>query len=301
MPSRAVSILILTFWLSTLGWFVHRELWPSLFPSDAPPFVIELGDEVTAQFTGPNARRDVLWEVNRNGEMIGFAETRLRYFREDNTFEMESRVTNLKVKGFVQIEVPEFVNSYRVNRQGELRGLRMTGNVKLAVLGLSVTGTVEFNGEVREGKLYREGQLNLPGLGVVRPRFPVIEAPRGSVLNPMHPVPKVKVRPGHRWRMPVMDPLSDAVEPVLQAIMEQVQPGQLLDLKKLLPARSQFLDAEVLNERVELEYNREKFRCIVIEFRGDGRTARTYVRESDGAVLRQEAFTQGERIALIRL
>lgn len=303
MPSRAVSLLIVTFWLSTLGWFVHRELWPALFPSEAPPFVIELGDEVTAQFTGPNARRDVLWEVNRNAETIGLAETRLRYFREDNTFEMESHVRNLKMKGLVQIEVPEFINAYRVNRQGELRGLRMTGLVKLSVFGISMTGKLEFFGEVREGKLYREGKLDLPGLGVIRPKFDVIDAPRGSVLNPMHPVPKVRVRPGSRWRMPVIDPLSDAVEPVLQAIIEQLQPGQgqKLDLKKLLPPRSPYLDAEVLDERVEVKYNGENHRCMVIEFRGDGRTARTYVRESDGAVMRQEAFTQGERIALIRL
>ena len=61
------------------------------------------------------------------------------------------------------------------------------------------------------------------------------------------------------------------------------------------------MDATVLDERVEIEYNQVKTTCFVIEFRGDGRTARTYVRESDGAVMRQEAFAQGERITLIRL
>ncbi len=301
MPSRTLSLFILIFWLGTLGWFTRRELWPALFPGDAPPFVIDLGDEVTAQFSGPNARRDVLWSIQRNDEPIGMAETRLRYFKEDDTFEMVSRVTNLLIKSLLQVEIPEFENAYRVNRQGELRHLRMAGQMKIRVLGFTLTGSVELTGEVRDDKLYRQGTLKLTGWGTIRPRFEVIDAPRGSVLNPMHPVPKVHVRPGMRWRMPVIDPLADAVEPVLQALVEQVRPGEPLDLKKLIPPRSPFLDAEVLDERVEVEYNREIFRCIVIEFRGDGRTARTFVRESDGAVLRQEAFTQGERIALIRL
>lgn len=301
MPSRTTSLVIVLFWIGTTGWFVHRELWPALFPSDAPPFVIDLGDEITSHFAGHRSRSDALWALYRNDELIGMAETRLRYIKEDNTFEMETRVRDLKMKGLVSVEIPELINAYRINRQGELRGLRLTGSMTIKVLGFSYSGSMEFTGEVKENQLFRSGFVDLPGLGKVHPKLAPIEAPKGSILNPMHPVPKVRVRPGHRWRMPVMDPLADALEPVLQAVVEELRPGQPIDWKKLLPTRSNYMDATVLDERVEIEYNQVKTTCFVIEFRGDGRTARTYVRESDGAVMRQEAFAQGERITLIRL
>jgi hypothetical protein len=301
MPSRVVSLLIILFWLGTTSWFVHRELWPLFFPNDAPPFLIELDDEITSQFSGESRRSDAFWDIQRNEERIGFGESRLRYVKEVDLFEMETRIRELRLKGFVRVEMSDLISSYRVNRQGELRGLRMSGHMTLHVLGMSLSGSMDLVGEVKDGKLIRSGVLDLPGLGKINPKFDVIDAPRGSFLNPMHPVPKVRVRPGHRWRMPVMDPLTDALEPILQSIVEQVRPDQPIDWKKLLPPRPSFMDAEVLQELVTIEYYKEKVPCYVIEFRSEGRIARTYVRESDGAVMRQEVFSQGERIALIRL
>jgi hypothetical protein len=265
--------------------------------------VIDLGDEITSQFSGPNRRSDALWEIQRNDEGIGYAESRLRYVKENDSFEMETRIKKLNLKGFVRVEITEMISAYQVNRHGELLGLRLSGRMTLHLLGLVLSGSMDLTGEVKDGKLYRAGVLDLPGLGKIQPKFDVIEAPRGSFLNPMHPVPKVRVRPGHRWRMPILDPLSDALEPILQAIVEQVRPEQPIDLKKLLPARPSFLDAEVLSELVTTDYYKykEKVTCYVIEFRSEGRIARTYVRETDGAVMRQEVFSQGEKIALVRL
>jgi hypothetical protein len=298
-----MSLGIVLLWLATTGWFIHRELWPLFFPNDAPPFVIDLGDEITSQFSGPNRRSDALWLIQRNDEGIGYAESRLRYVKENDSFEMETRIKKLNLKGFVRVEITEMISAYQVNRHGELLGLRLSGRMTLHLLGLVLSGSMDLTGEVKDGKLYRAGVLDLPGLGKIQPKFDVIEAPRGSFLNPMHPVPKVRVRPGHRWRMPILDPLSDALEPILQAIVEQVRPEQPIDLKKLLPARPSFLDAEVLSELVTIDYYKynEKVTCYVIEFRSEGRIARTYVRETDGAVMRQEVFSQGEKIALVRL
>jgi len=126
-----------------------------------------------------------------------------------------------------------------------------------------------------------------------------VDAPTGSVLNPMHPVPKVKgLTPGKRWRMPILNPLGDAVEPALKALWAELQPNQPFNFK--LPAGPKFVDAEVLTEIVEVEYNGRLERCRVIEYRGEDQPARTYVRIEDGAVIRQEAFALGEKIALQR-
>src|SRR5262245_13503062 len=130
MPSRPVAALIVLGWLAALGWFCERELWPILLPSEAPPFVIDLGDEVTSQI-GEERRKpdddlmdqdvrirrrpDVLWGIYRGEERIGRAETRLRYFAEDNTFDLETRIVNLKLTGLVTVDVPEMYTAYRLS------------------------------------------------------------------------------------------------------------------------------------------------------------------------------------------
>jgi hypothetical protein len=298
MPSRPAILLILLGWLAALGWFAHRELWPVLFPGDSPPFVIELADEVTSEFAGEVKRPDVLWGIYRDDRRIGKAETRLRYFRDDNTFELETRIVMVKlVEEPVPIVIPELYNTYRLNRKGELLQMRMSGTISV----LGIKGTATFLGLVHDGKVHRSGLLDIEfaRIGQVIPKLDPIDAPSGSVLNPMHPVPKVKgLRPGRRWRMPILNPLGDAIQPALQAILDKIQPGQKFNLK--LPTGPVFLDAEVLEETAEIVLNGVSHTCRIVEYRGDDRPARTYVRMSDGAVMRQEAYALGDRIVLQR-
>jgi hypothetical protein len=319
MPSRPVAVLIVLGWLAALGWFCDRELWPVFFPSQAPPFVIDLGDEVTSQLGGerrkptdpltshdPRDRRrpDVLWGIYRGADRIGRAETRLRYYDDDNTFELETRVVDLKLKslqGLVTVEVPELFNAYRVSRRGEFLGMRVAGNMKLRIASFDAPGSMNLTGRIEDGKVIWSGEIDVPGVGKITPMFEPIDAPKGSILNPLQPLPKIKyVRPGRRWRMPIIDPLADAVEPAIKATLEKYVPGQNLDVKKLLGARPTHLDAEVLNETAKIILNGIPFECRIIEFRGEGSVARTYVRMTDGAVMRQEATTRGESIVLQR-
>jgi hypothetical protein len=324
MPSRPVTALIVLGWLAALGWFTERELWPILFPSEAPPFVIDLGDEVTSQLgeehRGPNddlmaqdvrmrRRPDVLWAILRHDESkdedvrIGRAETRLRYYAEDNSFDLESRIVNLQLKGLVTVEVPELYTAYRLNRRGEFLGMRVQGAVHLLFVGNSRpidSGTIRLAGRVEDNKVIWEGEIKSGVLGIIKPEFEPINAPNGAILNPLHPLPKIKnVRPGRRWRMPVVDPLGDALQPAIAAALKQFGVGQNIDLKKIMP-RQQFLDAEILNETAEVLLNGQPHTCRIIEFRGEGSVARTFVRVTDGAVMRQEASTRGERIVLQR-
>jgi hypothetical protein len=317
MPSRPFAFLIVVGWLAALGWFAHRELWHILFPSEAPPFVIELGDEVTTQMGNEFRRRaeeeklsrslraklrrpDVLWGIYRGENRIGKAETRLRYFDEDNTFEMETRVALLKLKGLVTVEIPEFFTAYRIDRSGEFRGMEVEGEVVLHLPfgGGQVRGNMNMIGFVSDKQVHWRGEIDI-GDFKIKPELEPIDAPRGSILNPLHPLPKIKnVRPGRRWRMPVIDPLGDALEPAITAALKKF--GSNIDVKKLLSARPQYMDAEVLNDTAEVAIDRTSFPCWVIEFRSEGSVARTYVRTTDGAVLRQEATTRGETIVLQR-
>lgn len=293
MPSRPVTALIILFWLGTVGWFGYRELWPILFPADVPPFSIELADEVTSEIGGQIRGPDVLWGIYRGDTRIGRAETRLRYFREDNTFEMETRMVEVKLLSFV--EVPEMKNTYRLTRSGKLLAIRMEGRMQI----LSFEGKASFSGEVHEGKLNRHGTIDLrPFAAKTEVNLEPVDAPTGSVLNPMHPVPRIKgLRPGRQWRMPILNPLGDAIEPALKAVAA----SQKLDLSKInLPTGPKFVDAEVLNETAMIKLNDKEYDCRIIEYRGEDRPARTYVRISDGAVMRQEAYALGEQITLRR-
>ena len=60
------------------------------------------------------------------------------------------------------------------------------------------------------------------------------------------------------------------------------------------------LYAEVASEPLGLLYKGDLVPCWVIEYRADQPVARTWVRVSDGKVLRQEAFGMGENLALQR-
>lgn len=293
MPSRPIAALIILFWAGTVGWFGYREIWPVLFPSDSPPFSIELADEVTSEVGSQIRGPDVLWGIYRNDKRIGRAETRLRYFRDDNTFEMETRLVEVKLLSYV--ELPEMKNAYRLTRSGHLRAIRMEG--RMQIFGLE--GKATFSGEVHDGKLERHGVIDLrPFAGKTEVKLDPIDAPTGSVLNPMHPVPRIMgLRPGRQWRMPILNPLGDAIEPALRAVMES-QGMKAPQIK--LPSGPKFVDAEVLNETAMIKIDDKEYECRIIEYRGDDRPARTYVRISDGAVMRQEAYALGEQITLRR-
>jgi hypothetical protein len=287
MPSRPIVVLILVGWFATLAWFCRRELGPILFPADAPPFAIDLGDEVTSQMAGEVRRPDVLWGIYRDTERIGRAETRLRYFVDDDTFELETRIVNLHFnRGIVEVKIPELITAYRIDRLGELRRFRFNGSLALPLFRADAS----IQGEVRDGKLWRSGTVDIPGfMGKVTPEFDVVDAPRGGVLNPMHPIPKLKdIRPGGTWRMPLMNPLDDAMQPVAQSLLNFGQnPDKPLAFK--MPQRPTHVDAEVLTEPRNVTFNGQDHECWVIEFRGLSEPARTFVRIRDGAVLRQEA------------
>ncbi len=141
--------------------------------------------------------------------------------------------------------------------------------------------------------------IDLGGLGgKTEVKLDPIDAPSGNILNPLHPVPKIKgLRPGRRWRMPILNPLGDAIEPAIKAVFEKnnLQPPQIK-----LPTGPAFVDAEVLSETATIKVNDQEYPCWIIEYRGDERPAHTYVRVSDGAVMRQEAYALGEQITLRR-
>jgi hypothetical protein len=317
MPSRPVTAIIVLFWLGTLGWFGFREVWPKIRPGEAPPFVIDLADEATSQVAFANEKlrpADALWQIYRGDEKIGKAQTRLLYRASDDTFELQTRVIELvliKKLFFVSdkdLLIPEMINSYRLSRAGELQGIEMTGTMVIGkmekgkIIRNDASADAEFTATVRNGRMYWTGKITIPdsGLDPIEPIIDPVPAPQGIFLNPMHPVPRVKgLRPGRRWQMPVVDPLAHLVGPVMQAVQLKINPKSK-PIPFPVPAGPKTLAAEVLSEPTTVVIDGHEHECFVIEYRSDDQTFRTYVRRSDGNVLRQESQAPGGRFVIQR-
>jgi hypothetical protein len=115
---------------------------------------------------------------------------------------------------------------------------------------------------------------------------PVPVARTGSILNPLHPVNRIKgLRPGQTWRMPLLDPLDKA------------RGGW----EKLLGKNdTTFLNARVLPQPQLLPDSPRPIPCLVIEYDDEDIKPRTWVQLQSGLVLRQEATQFGKRLVLQR-
>src|SRR5262249_60804830 len=77
---------------------------------------------------------------------------------------------------------------------------------------LGVAVQVDVTAEVNAERIERTCVLQSPA-GKIKPRLDPVAYRGGMVLNPMHPVNRVTgLKPGQRWRIPLIDPFSDALQ-----------------------------------------------------------------------------------------
>lgn len=294
MPPRSVGLAVVAFWLATMGWLVYRDIWPALRPGQPPPFAIDLADE--AQLHAPRIRWSILRVHDGQETKIGRARTWVGYRAADDTFELHNETEDLSLGGLLlAVRIPRLKSMYRVRPDGSLRGMtaKLDANVRAALSSLEIKASMA--GDVREGQFFAHGVLEAPGWGKHEQDLqPVAVSPHGTVLNPLHPVNRIAgLRPGQQWRVPVVDPVMDALAAQFGRALPAFKPGP------------QFLDATVLDKPMTLEYEGKPVDCLVIEYRGTNMTARTWVRQTDGLVLRQDATWKeatglGDGVILLR-
>ncbi|OWK45289.1 hypothetical protein [Fimbriiglobus ruber] len=303
MPSRPGIGLILSFWLATTAFVGYRDVWPRFF-SDAPPAVrIDLADEAAQALP---AR----WTVFRGTDHIGSLTTRMEYTPADDTFRFHNTFTQLSFDldlAKIRIECPRLETNVRVNRAGELREQSLSGEMKLflGVKPLAVElghAAAKVTGVVRDGTLVGDCEIFYPANATVPTITRALEpvpVPGGQVLNPMTPVGRLRdIQPGRRWVIRVVDPLRDAVYVMTRDVVKQ---SELAAGALGSRPESQELIAEVLStpERLERKLS-DPVDCWVIEYRGEGVEARTWVNVADGRVMRQEASGFGEKLRFER-
>lgn len=289
MPSRRSAVLIVAFWLAVTGYVGYRDVWPVVFASGPPPVAIDLADEAARN-------TPVRWTVHWNGKKSGWLTTRTQYVEADDTFRFTSEYRSLRFEfGPIALSVPYFQTTVRVTRAGDLREQTAEGRLKALFGKVEVAdATVSFAGTVADGTLSRgyDGSYSLAGktrsFGRALDPVPV---PAGQPLNPTQPVDRLTgVRPGRRWAVHESDPLDD----VLKAVVKEFGAAP--------PERPRgHLIGEVLSDTQPLEWDGKPVVCRVIEYRrGSELEVRTWVREADGKVLKQEAFRGGENLSVER-
>lgn len=286
MPSRITTFAILAFWLLTTGWFVRREILPAWGASDAPPYAIELADEAMRQAV------PVTWTVSRNGEFLTTATTRAEYVEIDDTFVLSCDVRGFPLldRGALPVTIERLRNTNRISRAGELLGMQ----TEIALLAAGSRIELNIAAEVRDGKAWPQCTVRSPW-GTLSPPLEAVPVATASVLNPLHPVQRVRgLHPGQRWVTPLVDPLADALRVALDRWIRDTIGGRVP-----WAAGPRQLIAEVTGPRT-LEWNGQDQACYVIEYRGDDYQAASWVRVRDGLVLRQEAGAHGDEFALQR-
>jgi hypothetical protein len=288
MPSRVAVAGIVAFWLATTGFVFYRDIWPRVFATGPPPVSIELADE---------ARQNVpaRWTLHRNGQKVGSLSTQMKYHDADDSFHFTYRYSQLELdQSGIVMKVPEATAEVSMTRAGNLKSQTMTGKVEVRVAGLGAQGTIDVRGVVTNGILTGRCEVKST-LGNLAGDLDPIPVKDGLPLNPLQPVNRIKhVHGGLQWKVHESNPLQDAVANLFRKKLGDV------GLRLPEPKAKDSLVAKVESSPQNLRWKGEDVACWVIEYRRAEPVARTWVRVSDGKVLRQEAFEKGENLSFER-
>jgi len=296
MPPRFIVAIIVAFWVGSIGYLIYEEYYPWWRTDAPPPFLIELADEAS-----PLAAQ---WSIYRGNQKIGSASTIMTCLKDD-TVELASTIENLDLNSGVpplniQVKIIKHHTVQRVTREGHLVTLFSRLHFVVSGIGLRVEIRSTVNGTVRDGKLHATSKLDSP-LGKSTHELEPIPVEMGSVLNPMQPISKVRVRPGQHWKITNIDPLGEVLnvsflQHFQQATNDRGRPIKLkVDTPRTLLAR---VDADPR----PWTYGGTTTSCLVIEYRSDDRevTGSTWVSAADNKVLRQEITSFGDKLVMER-
>jgi hypothetical protein len=292
MPPRLIVALIIAFWVGSIAYLIYDEYYPWWRTDAPPPFLVELADEASPL--------QAEWSIYRGGQKIGSASTLMTCLKDD-TVELTCTIENLDLNvGLVQARIIKHYTVQRVTRDGQLVTLFSRLHFVMTALGMTIEIRSTVNGHVRDGKLHATSKLDSP-FGRSTHELEPIPLNVGNILNPMQPIPKVRVRPGQHWKITSVDPLGEVINVSLQRHFQQVTngKGRPAELKLATPKS---LLARVGSETREWNYRGKTVACLVIEYRSDDRevTGSTWVSEEDGKVLRQVANNLGENLIMER-
>ncbi len=293
MPPRFAVAGIVAFWFATTGYIAYRDLWPRVFGSGPPPVSIELADE---------ARQNVpaKWVLSRNGQKVGRLITQMKYLDNEDSFLFTYRYTELKLEqSGITLAFSEVVSEVKMTRAGDLKEETITGKAAILFQGLELAqGTIDVRGRVENGVLTGRAELknNVLSLANLAGDLDPVPVKKGLPLNTLQPVNRLGGVHGDRpsWVVHESNPLGDALGQLVQK--------KLAEQGIRLPEqpREGSAVAQIGSRTQMLNWKGEEVPCWVIEYRRAEPFAWTWVRASDGKVLKQEAAKKGESLTFER-
>ncbi|MFM8274506.1 MAG: hypothetical protein ACKODX_19545, partial [Gemmata sp.] len=260
-----------------------------VFATGPPPVAIELADEAKQNLP---AR----WALVRNGQKIGRLSTSMKYHDATDEFHFTYRYNDLALEqSGLTLVIPHATSEVRTTRGGDLKEQVVRAALKAKYRGAEVTeGTIDVRGVVRDGLLTGAAELKSPLFSAAGDLDPV-PVKKGQPLNPLQPVNRLgNVSANQEWVVHESNPLGEA----LGALLYKKLAERGLRLKEQQEKES--VVARVGGAPQNLSWQTDEVPCWVIEYRRKEPFARTWVRASDGKVLRQEAFEGGESLVFER-
>jgi len=286
MPSRPTLAAILAFWLATGGFVFYRDIWPRLIAAGPPPLTVDIEEEASPFVRGR-------WSLYRGDTKVGRLTTWVTHVDADDTFRLNHEYQQLEFDfSGVKVAVPKLTTTTRVTRTGELREQTMEGSLLANALGTTFEADAKVSGQVIDGVFVGRCEVR-SSLGNVNQDLDPVRVPAGQALNPLMVMNRIAgLQPGQHWVVQEIDPLREAVEALVRGLLPKIG---------LLPERKrESIIARVSSAPEALTWKGQEVPCWVIDYRASDARAKTWVRVSDGKVLRQEAFGMGERLAVER-
>lgn len=287
MPPRPFVAVIVVGWVAALGWLAVDRWLPWLRTDDRPPFAVDLADEVAPQHAS--------WVIHRRGAKVGSAETRMAP-RKDGQFDLSGRLRELDVTmGLARIQMPLFLTTRTVNRDGDLVALTARTQMTFRGLGSDLKVEATVTARVEGDQLVGDYDFDTGGGRTAHPLDP-IPLPAKAAFAPLEPLQKYPaLRPGQSWRVSNVDPVAAAMNAVARQVIKK-------EFGLVLPRIDQPAEllARVQDDLDPVGVKGKEVACRVILFTAKGVTARTWVDPADGKVLRQEATLMGETMTLVR-
>jgi hypothetical protein len=275
MPSRPVTAAILLLWVLSTGWMLQREVLSRMGTHEPPPLHFDLADDVSDRL--------ITWKIYRGEELIGNARSTIKR-KEDRTFELGCEHQYYRKFGPTRLaDIKKVASIYRVTMEGDL--VEMSMSIKAQFTG-NMMAEQAARGTVKDGKLHmeldKEGFLVKFGAGALIQLKPVDVPPGTTVLNTMHPLHRITgLWEGRRWKVPVFNPIKFDF-----ALLAKEPPEPI---------------AEVASDTIT--WRGEEVDCWRIDYtdtKKDERIGHTWVRCTDGLVLRQEASLENNKLTLER-
>jgi hypothetical protein len=293
-------LAIVAFWAATTAWFFSRDLWPRFFADDRPPFSVNLEEEtkapplpayfITQHIDGQLERvghAATAWDLYINGETAGEVLTLVRNADgHDGSYEVftNQRLKNLRslIRGIPLAEAIQgratVENRIRVTPTGEL--LEMEAHALIDISSPQhLPLEVHVNGKLDSGWFSAAGTLQSK-LGKVELKGEPVEMRTSQgFFDPTRPWGRLyDLQENRTWRVIYFNPALDSLMHSVTALM----PG--LGRQLQMPV----LEGGVRSGTEDLLWDSRETPCQVIEYRGEGTSGKTFVRKSDGLVLRQE-------------